>query len=125
MPTNEGPQVLRDFASIWQATDKIVYSTTLETAPSARTRLERRFDPDEVRQLKESAGNDITVGGPGLAATAIRAGLVDELQLFLNPIVVGGGTAALPDDVRFDVDLLDERRFSGGVVYLRYSCSRP
>jgi dihydrofolate reductase len=125
MPTNEGPQVLRDFASIWQATDKIVYSTTLETAPSARTRLERRFDPDEVRQLKESAGNDITVGGPGLAATAIRAGLVDELQLFLNPIVVGGGTAALPDGARFDVDLLDERRFSGGVVYLRYSCSRP
>jgi dihydrofolate reductase len=124
MPTDEGPRVQRDFASIWQATDKIVYSTTLETVPSARTRLERRFDPDAVRQLK-AAGSDITVGGPGLAATAIRAGLVDELHLFLNPIVVGGGAAALPDDVRFDVDLLDERRFSGGVVYLRYSCSRP
>jgi dihydrofolate reductase len=124
MPTDEGPQVQRDFATIWQATDKIVYSTTLQTTPTARTRLERRFDPDEVRQLKESAGSDITVGGPGLAATAIRAGLVDELHLFLNPVVVGGGTAALPDDVRFGLDLLDERRF-GGVVYLRYSCSRP
>jgi dihydrofolate reductase len=125
MPTDEGPQVQRDFATIWQGIEKIVYSTTLQTTPTARTRLERRFDPDEVRQLKESADRDITVGGPGLAATAIRAGLVDELHLFVNPVVVGGGTAALPDDVRFDLDLLDERRFGGGVVYLRYSCSRP
>ncbi len=126
MPT--GPDqmpVVRDFAQIWRAADKIVYSTTLQTVSSARTRIERRFDPDAVRHLKASAERDIEVGGPTLAATAIRAGLVDELHLFLTPIVVGGGTAALPSDVRVPLDLVDERRFANGVVYLRYSCRSP
>jgi len=109
-----------DFAKIWQAADKIVYSKMLETASSARTRIERDFDPEAVRQLKASAGRDITVGGPDLAGQAIRAGLVDELQLFVTPIVVGGGKHSLPDDVRLKLELLDERRFGNGVVYLHY-----
>jgi dihydrofolate reductase len=110
----------RDYARIWQGTDKIVYSETLETVASARTRVERRFDPEHVRDLKASSEHDLTVGGATLAASAIRAGLVDELQLFLTPVVVGGGTRALPDDVRLDLELADERRFERGVVYLRY-----
>jgi len=114
------PPVIRDFAELWQAADKIVYSKTLETASSARTRIERDFDPEAVRELKGSAGRDITVGGPDLAAEAIKAGLVDEWQLFVNPIVVGGGTRALPDNVRIELELLDERRFVNGVVYLQY-----
>jgi len=114
------PSFVRDFAEIWQAADKIVYSKTLETAASARTRIERDFDPEAVRQLKASAGRDITVGGPDLAAQAIRAGLVDELQLLVAPVVVGGGKQSLPNDVRLKLELLDERRFGSGVVYLRY-----
>jgi dihydrofolate reductase len=114
------PPVVHDFAEIWQAADKIVYSRTLETAGSARTRLERDFDPETVRQLKASAGRDITVGGPDLAAQAIKAGLVDEFQLFVAPVVVGGGKQALPDNVRLKLELLDERRFGSGVVYLHY-----
>ncbi len=114
------PPFIRDFAEIWQAADKIVYSKTLETAASARTRIERDFDPETVRQLKVSAGRDITVGGPELAAQAIRAGLVDELQLFVAPVVVGGGKRSLPNDVHLKLELLDERRFGSGVVYLRY-----
>jgi dihydrofolate reductase len=125
MPTDEGPQVTRDFAAMWQDADKIVYSTTLHTVSSPRTRLESRFDPDKVRQLKASAERDLTIGGPGLAAAALAAGLVDELELFLHPVVVGGGTAALPDGVRLDLELLEERRFASGVVLLRYSCSSP
>ena len=101
----------RDFAEIWQAADKVVYSTTLVEATSARTRIERAFDPDAVRQLKAQAAHDLSVGGPDLAAQAIRAGLVDELQLFLTPIVVGGGTQALPDKARVPLELLDEHRF--------------
>jgi dihydrofolate reductase len=97
-----------------------VYSKTLETAATARTRIERDFDPETVRQLKASAERDITVGGPDLAAQAIRAGLVDELQLFVAPVVVGGGKQSLPDHVRLELELLDERRFGSGVVYLRY-----
>jgi dihydrofolate reductase len=114
------PAFVRDFAQIWQAADKIVYSKTLETASSARTRIERDFDPEGVRQLKESSVRDLTVGGPDLAAQAIKAGLVDELHLFVNPIVVGSGNPSLPDDVRVKLELLDERRFHNGVVYLRY-----
>jgi len=114
------PPFVRDFAEIWQAADKIVYSKTLETAATARTRIERDFDPETVRQLKASAERDITVGGPDLAAQAIRAGLVDELQLFVAPVVVGGGKRSLPDHVRLELELLDERRFGSGVVYLRY-----
>jgi dihydrofolate reductase len=114
------PPFIRDYAEIWQAADKIVYSKTLEAASSARTRIEREFDPDAVRQMKASAGRDLTVGGPDLAAQAIRAGLVDELHLFLAPILVGGGKQSLPDDVRVQLELLDERRFGNGVVHLHY-----
>ena len=112
--------VEQDFAQIWQAADKIVYSRTLETVSSARTRIERDFDPEAVRQLKAAAKRDITVGGPDLAAQAIKAGLVDEYQLFLTPNLVGGGKQSLPDNVRLELELLDERRFGSGVVYLHY-----
>jgi dihydrofolate reductase len=112
--------VVQDFAEIWQTADKIVYSKTLEMVSSARTRIERDFDPEAVRQLKASAGRDITVGGPDLAGQAIKAGLVDEFQLFVSPIVVGGGKHSLPHDVHLKLELLDERRFGNGVVYLHY-----
>ncbi len=114
------PPFVRDFAQIWQAADKIVYSRTLETVSSARTRIEREFNPDAVRQMKASADRDISIGGPDIAGQAIGAGLVDDWHLFLTPIVVGGGNRALPDDVRVKLELLDERRFGNGVVYLRY-----
>jgi dihydrofolate reductase len=114
------PAFVQDFTAMWQAADKIVYSRTLETVSSARTRIERDFDPDAVRQLKASAGRDITVGGPDLAAQAIEAGLVDEWQLFVTPVVVGGGKRSLPNGVRLKLELLDERRFGNGVVHLRY-----
>jgi dihydrofolate reductase len=115
--------VMRDFAQIWHAADKVVYSTTLESTPTARTRLERDFEPAAVRRLKEEAERDLVVDGPTLAAQAFRAGLVDECHLFLNPVVVGGGTRALPDGVRLDLELLDERRFASGVVFLRYGAA--
>ncbi len=114
------PPVIRDFAAIWRAADKVVYSSTLDAVSSARTRLERTFDPGAVRRMKAQADRDLTVGGPGLAGQAIAAGLVDELHLFLTPIVVGGGTRALPDGVRVSLELLEERRFRNGTVYLRY-----
>jgi dihydrofolate reductase len=114
------PSVMRDFAEIWQAADKVVYSKTLETVRSARTRLERDFDPEAVRRLKAASGRDLTVGGPDLAAQAIAAGLVDEYHLFVTPVVVGGGSRALPDGVRVRLELLDERRFRNGVVHLHY-----
>jgi dihydrofolate reductase len=110
----------QDYTAIWQAAEKVVYSTTLEKVSSARTRIERNFDADAVRRMKAEASTDITTGGPHLAAEAIKAGLVDELNLFLTPVVVGGGNRALPDGVRLDLELLEERRFAGGVVYLRY-----
>jgi dihydrofolate reductase len=112
--------VMRDFAAIWQAADKVVYSTTLETVSSARTRIERDFDPEAVRQMKGSAERDITVGGPDLATQGFKAGLVDECHLFVAPVVVGGGIRALPNDVRVQLELLDERRFGGGFVHLHY-----
>jgi len=114
------PTEVQDFAAIWQAADKIVYSRTLETVSSARTRIEREFDPDAVRRMKQSAGRDITVGGPDLAAQAIKAGLVDEYHLFVAPIVVGGGKRSLPDDVRWRLELVAEHRFQSGVVHLHY-----
>ncbi|HEX6936165.1 MAG TPA: dihydrofolate reductase family protein [Actinomycetes bacterium] len=114
------PPFTRDFAEIWRAAEKIVYSRTLVTVSSARTRIERDFDPDALRALKSSAGRDITVGGPELAAQAFRAGLVDECHLFVAPIVVGGGKQSLPDKVRLRFELLDERRFGNGTVHLRY-----
>jgi dihydrofolate reductase len=114
------PPVIREYAGIWRAADKIVYSRTLPEVSGERTRLEREFDPDAVRGLKDSAERDLSVGGAGLAAQAIAAGLVDELQLIVAPVVVGGGTRWLPDEVRFDLTLTDERRFSGDMVFLRY-----
>ncbi len=117
---DEPPPFIQDFAEIWQAADKIVYSKTLETVSSARTRIERDFDPQVVRQMKARAERDITVGGPDLAAQAIKAGLVDEWHLFLTPILVGGGKRSLPNNVRLKLELLDERRFGNGVVHLRY-----
>lgn len=114
------PAVERDFASIWQAADKIVYSTALTAPSSAKTTLERRFDPESIRRLKADATRDLDVGGPGLAAHAIRAGLVDEVHLYVVPVMVGGGTAALPHGIRVTLELLDEHRFGNGTVYLRY-----
>jgi dihydrofolate reductase len=112
--------VEQDYAQIWQAAEKVVYSNTLETVSSARTRIERAFDPDAIRQMKASAERDISVGGPDLAAQAFGAGLVDECHLFVAPIVVGGGKPALPKGVRVKLELLDERSFGNGMVYLRY-----
>ena len=120
---DQSPPPERDFAEIWQAADKVVYSKTLEQASSARTRIEREFDPEAVRRLKASAERDLSVGGPDLAAQAIKAGLVDELHLFVTPIIVGGGTPWLPDGVCVKLELLNERRFGSGVVYLQYRTS--
>ena len=114
------PSYIRDYAGIWQAADKVVYSSSLESASTARTRIQREFDPAAVRRMKESAPADLSVGGPTLAAEALRAGLVDELHQFLNPVVVGGGTAWLPSGLRLELELLDERRFAGGVVHLHH-----
>jgi dihydrofolate reductase len=111
-----------DFARIWQAADKVVYSATLAAPATARTRIERDFDPGQVRKLKEAADRDLTVGGAHLAAQAIAAGLVDEYQLFVVPAVVGGGTRALPGQVRLNLALAQEHRFRGGAIYL---CYRP
>jgi dihydrofolate reductase len=110
----------REFAGIWKAAYKVVYSTTLKEVSTTKTRLERNFDPEAVRRMKASAGRNISVSGPDLAAHAFRAGLVDECQLFLTPIVVGRGKRALPGDIRVRLELLDERRFEGGMVYLHY-----
>jgi dihydrofolate reductase len=120
MQLADQPPSIQDFAEIWQAADKIVYSKKLETVSSARTRIERDFDPEAIRQMKTTAERDFSVGGPDLAAQAIRAGLVDEYHLFLTPIVVGGGKQSLPDSVRVNLELLDERRFGNGVVHLHY-----
>jgi dihydrofolate reductase len=120
MGTADEPPYIKDFAEIWRATDKIVYSTTLERPSSERTRIEREFDPDAVRELKAAAERDLSVGGPNLAAQAFAAGLVDECHLFLAPAVVGGGNRALPADQRVELELLDERRFGSGMVFLRY-----
>ena len=117
------PPVVLDYAKLWQAADKIVYSTTLETASSARTRIERTFDPGAVRAMKDAADRDLSIGGPALAAHAFRAGLVDEVRLFVSPVTVGGGHRFLPDRIRLDLQLLDERRYGNGVVYLQYRVS--
>jgi riboflavin biosynthesis pyrimidine reductase len=114
------PPVFHEFAEIWQAADKLVYSRTLTTVDTARTRIERDFDPEAVRQLKASARADVSVGGPGLAAEAFKAGLIDECQLFVAPIIVGGGTQSFPDGIRLTLELVHERRFGNGTVYLRY-----
>ncbi len=120
-PTGQGAAIEADFTAMWRAADKVVYSTTLDAVTTARTRLERTFDPEAVAALKASAPRDITVGGPGLAAHALRAGLVDECHLFVAPAVVGGGTPWLPDGLRLGLELLGERRFAGGMVHLHYA----
>jgi dihydrofolate reductase len=112
--------LMADFAHVWQAADKIVYSTTLDTVPTARTRLVRSFDPDAVREMKAAADRDLMVDGPTLAAHAFGAGLVEECHLFVSPILVGRGKPSLPSELRTELELLDERRFDRGVVYLRY-----
>ena len=112
--------LMRDFAQVWQAADKIVYSRTLEAVSTRKTKIERSFDPEAIRRLKESVEQDIHIGGAELAAQAFRSGLIDECHLFIKPIIVGGGKAALPDNVRLELELLEERRFSNGTVFLRY-----
>ncbi len=114
------PAVIRDFAEIWRSAEKIVYSRSLDTASSAKTRIEREFDIASVRRLKETSESDLTVGGAELAGQAIAAGLVDECHLLLTPIVVGGGKAAFSDNVRVQLELLNEHRFESGVVHLHY-----
>jgi dihydrofolate reductase len=116
----EGSPETRDFAALWQAADKIVYSSTLQEVSTSRTVLERRFDPDAVRELKASADADLAVGGADLAAQAFRAGLVDECHVFLAPALVGGGKPGFPGDVRLDLELIDQRVFADGMAFLRY-----
>ena len=116
----DGAPVLLEFAQIWQAAEKVVYSTTLQTVSTGKTRLERRFEPDVVRRLKASATRDVAVGGPTLAGHAIRAGLVDEYHQFIAPIIVGGGKPYLPGNVHVKLELLDERSFENGMVHVRY-----
>ncbi len=120
MPLAGEPLVMRDFAEIWRAADKVVFSRTLDTPSSTRTRIERDFDPEAVRRMKASAQRDISIGGPGLAAHALRGGLVDEYHVFVTPVVIGGGTRSLPDHVRLNLQLIDEHRFANGVVHLHY-----
>lgn len=119
---DEQPVHIREFAEKWRDTDKVVYSSTLESVSTAKTRIERDFDPEVVRRMGAQAERHLTVGGPDLAAHAFRAGLVDECHLFLAPIAVGGGKRSLPNDVRVKLELTDQRRFRTGMVYLRYRC---
>lgn len=120
MPLVDQPPVMRDFAQLWLASDKVVYSGTLDSVSTGRTRLETEFDPAEVRRMKESSDRDLTVGGPSLAAAAFRAGLVDECRLFVKPVLVGGGLRAFPDGVGLVLGLRAQRRFEDGTVHLRY-----
>jgi dihydrofolate reductase len=120
LETRDQPSYIEEYAKIWRAADKIVYSTTLNTVSSARTRIERRFEPEAIRHLKATEPQDLAIGGPNLAAHAFRAGLVDECHLFLAPVIVGDGNHAFPSDVRLDLRLQDERPFGNGLVYLHY-----
>ena len=124
MPIEGQPAYIGEYAEIWREADKVVYSSTLEHVSTARTRLERQFDPDAVRTLKATAGRDLSVGGAALGAAAFSAGLVDEVHLFLSPVVVGGGKPALPRALRLELELQDQRSFAGGVVHLAYR-TRP
>ena len=125
MDVTDEPEVIRDYAEIWRATEKVVFSRTLTEPASAKTRIEPEFDPAAIAQLKKDSERDIGIGGPTLAAQALTAGLVDELHLFVSPVIVGGGLRALPDGLKLRLDLEDERRFGNGVVYLRYRCESP
>ena len=124
MPTDGEPAVMRDYAELWRGSDKVVYSTTLTEAATPRTRIEPTFDVEAVRLLKAASDRDLSIGGPTLAAHAIRAGLVDELHLIINPVIVGGGVRALPDGVRWDLELVEETRFGNGVVHLHHRARR-
>ncbi len=124
MDTSDEPPEMRDYAQQWRESDKVVYSTSLPEVTTSRTRLERAFDPDSVRAQVEAADRDISIGGPTLAARAFAAGLVDDVHLFLNPVIVGGGTRALPDGVFLDLELVDEHRFANGVVHLHHRVRR-
>jgi dihydrofolate reductase len=117
----EIPDYIRDFADLWKASDKVVFSRSLEGVTTARTRIEREFSADAVGRLKADASRDLAIGGAEIAAVAIRAGLVDEFQMFLFPVAVGGGKRFLPDDVRLRLELLEETRFGNGTVFLRYA----
>jgi dihydrofolate reductase len=119
------PSVVREYAGIWRDADKVVYSTSLAEVSTARTRIERQFEPEAVRRLKEASGSDLSIGGAGIAAEAFRHALVDECVLLLCPVLVGGGKPALPRGIRLDLDLLDHRRFDSGVVYVRYAVRHP
>ncbi|AEI13460.1 dihydrofolate reductase family protein [Cellulomonas gilvus] len=118
------PAVVREYAQIWRDTDKVVYSTTLDAVSTARTRIERSFDPEAVRRLKEESTRDLSIGGATIAAEAFRHGLVDECVLLLCPVTVGGGKPALPRGMRLNLELLDHRRFANGVVYVRHAVRR-
>lgn len=114
------PDFVKDYAQIWRSAEKVVFSRALAKTASERTRIARSFDPEAIRKLKTEATRDVSVGGTGLAAQALRAGLVDDIHLFLSPVIVGGGIQALPDDLRLDLELLEQRQFDNGVVYLHY-----
>jgi dihydrofolate reductase len=118
--TPDQPDFIQDYARIWQGADKVVYSNTLTAASTANTRIERTFDADNVREVKDATEGNISISGPTLAAAALRAGLVDECRLFLNPVAVGGGLRFLPDGLGLRLELLEDRRFGNGVIYLRY-----
>jgi dihydrofolate reductase len=124
MDLTDEPPVMRDYALLWREAEKVVYSTTLEAAATDRTRLAKVWDPEEVRRLKAEAERPVSIGGPTLAALALRDGLVDEIHLYLTPVLVGGGTRALPEGVRQDLALRDEHRFASGVVHLHYDVRR-
>ena len=124
VPDDEGSEVARDFARVWREADKVVYSATLSDVSTPRTRLEHDCDPAVVRAPVDAADRDVSVGGATLAASALRANIVDELHQFLHPVVVGGGTPYLPQGVRLDLELLDERRFESGVVHLHHRVVR-
>ena len=115
------PEYMRDYAEIWRAADKIVYSTTLEDPSTPKTTIERRFEPNAVRAMKESSAHDLSIGGPTLAGAALAAGLMDEINLILAPVIVGGGTGVFPDGISVSLELRDERRFTNGKVHLRYA----
>jgi dihydrofolate reductase len=120
LPTGDEPAVVRDYAEIWRGAEKVVYSTSLQDVASARTRIERSFDAAAVRELKATGSRDLLVGGPNLAATALRAGLVDAVEQLVSPVVVGGGTPFFPEGLHLDLELVEERRFGNGVVHLGY-----
>jgi len=114
------PAYIEEFGDLWRASDKVVYSTTLDAVRTARTRIEREFEPHAIRRMKDEISGDMSIGGPGLAAHAIAAGLVDEYQLFVVPVVVGGGTRCLPDGIRLNLKLVDQRLFDNGTLYVSY-----